>query len=368
MPHYQLTAYHGFEALQDALQQHGLQAETAPAEFFYTQAWFANLAQHGMADDHGRRLLLLLVRDTETGAALCLPLHLSNEGLSSLSNYYSSLFGPITWKQPDLADAALWRALAQPLRQRRPRAPLLTLHPMDTQSACYQGLLVALRQAGYAVDHYACFGNWYLRVAGRRFADYAATLPAALRHSIARGQRRLTRQGDWCIRIHSAHNDAMEAAIESFTQVYQHSWKQPEPHPAFMPNLMRTAAAQGWLRLGVLTLQGQAIAAQLWLLKDGKASIYKLAYVEGFARYSAGSVLTHHLMHHALDVDQVHEVDYLTGDDAYKSDWMSDRRERRGIVAFDLRTSQGLWAASRHFCGKLLRHHRPQADHRPSDT
>jgi CelD/BcsL family acetyltransferase involved in cellulose biosynthesis len=118
---------------------------------------------------------------------------------------------------------------------------------------------------------------------------------------------------------------------------------------------VRTAAAQGWLRLGVLALDGQAIAAQLWLVHDGKASIYKLAYVEGFERYSAGSVLTHALMQHVIDVDQVQEVDYLTGDDGYKQDWMSHRRERRGIVAFDLRTLRGLALAARHVVGKWIK-------------
>ena len=34
------------------------------------------------------------------------------------------------------------------------------------------------------------------------------------------------------------------------------------------------------------------------------------------------------LMRHVIDVDQVREVDFGSGDDAYKKDWMSDRRER----------------------------------------
>jgi len=340
-----------FDALQAALALHGVRAEAQPSEFFYTCAWFSNLAQHGIEANAG--LLLILVRDPNAGSALCLPLQQTTQGLTGLSNYYSSLFGPVVWGQPPPPDTAPWRTLAQHLRQRQPREPVLTLSPMDTESPSYRGLRAALRQAGYAVDHYRCFGNWYVRVAGQRFADYAPTLPSALRNSIARGQRRLTRQGDWNVRIQSQPDDALEAAIAAFVQVYQQSWKQAEPHPEFVPQLIRTAAAQGWLRLGTLTLQGRAIAAQLWLVKDGKASIYKLAYVEGFARYSAGSILTHHLMQHALDVDQVHEVDYLTGDDAYKRDWMRERRERRGIVAFDLRTTKGLWAAGWHFCGKL---------------
>jgi len=41
-------------------------------------------------------------------------------------------------------------------------------------------------------------------------------------------------------------------------------------------------------------------------------------------------VLTAALMQHALDVDRVQTVDYLIGDDAYKREWMSHRREPAG--------------------------------------
>ena len=212
-----------------------------------------------------------------------------------------------------------------------------------------------LQQAGYWTDRFFCFGNWYLTVAQRSFEAYASTLPSALRHSIERGQRRLTKQGTWRIHIHQTANTGLEDAIAQFVQVYNQSWKAPEPTPQFIPQLIRMAASQGWLRLGVLTLDGQAIAAQLWLVKDGKASIYKLAYVKGFEKLSAGSVLTHALMRQVIDVDRVAEVDYLTGDDAYKRDWMSHRRERWGLVAFNPRTLHGLWLAARHFVGKRFK-------------
>ena len=33
-------------------------------------------------------------------------------------------------------------------------------------------------------------------------------------------------------------------------------------------------------------------------------------------------------MAYVIDTDKVAEIDFLTGNDAYKQDWMSDRRER----------------------------------------
>lgn len=344
-----------FGELRNAMAQAKLGQETQASDVFCTLAWFENLAAHGL--DAHTRPMLLLAHVATSGSAVCLPLLATPAGLGSLSNYYSSLYGPLVWGagKVEETDAALWNALALHLRQHAARWPTIVLGPLDEKAPCYQGLLQALRHAGYRVDTYFCFGNWYLCVDGRNFATYARQLPSALRHSIDRGQRRMTRQGAWSIHIQTHNDERLEPAINAFVQVYGQSWKKPEPHPRFIPQLARTAAAQGWLRLGVLELQGRAIAAQLWLVKDGKASIYKLAYVEGFGRYSAGSVLTHALMQHVIDVDHVQEVDYLTGDDAYKQDWMSHRRERRGIVAFDLRTLRGLAAAGRHGIGKWLK-------------
>ena len=66
-------------------------------------------------------------------------------------------------------------------------------------------------------------------------------------------------------------------------------------------------------------------------------------------------VLTAALMKHVMDEDRVSEVDYLSGDDAYKRDWMAQRRERVGLVAFDPHSPRGLLAAARHFAGVWIR-------------
>jgi CelD/BcsL family acetyltransferase involved in cellulose biosynthesis len=71
------------------------------------------------------------------------------------------------------------------------------------------------------------------------------------------------------------------------------------------------------------------------------AYIFKLAYDEAQSRWSAGTVLTAHLLRHALEVDQVVEIDYLSGDDAYKKSWMTVRRERIGLMACNLRSIGG---------------------------
>lgn len=357
----QVKILDNFDDLRTELLRSGLTPQPQPhVDVFCTLPWFENLARFGLeaTDQLPPQCQLLIASDTASGSLVCLPL-LGGATLQSLSNYYSSLYGPLVWQaasgQPPAVAPSTWLAMGRHLRQHRARWPVISLSPLDTDAAFMAPLQSGLAEAGYWTDRFFCFGNWYLAVAQRSFEAYASTLPSALRHSIDRGQRRLSKQGPWGIHLQQTLDASLDASIAQFVQVYHQSWKTPEPTPQFIPQLIRMAAAQGWLRLGVLTLDGQAIAAQLWLVKDGKASIYKLAYVKGFERLSAGSVLTHALMRQVIDEDRVAEVDYLTGDDAYKRDWMSHRRERWGLVAFNPRTLRGLWLAARHFAGRLIK-------------
>ncbi|TDP74622.1 GNAT family N-acetyltransferase [Roseateles toxinivorans] len=322
-------------------------------EVFETAEWFENLREYGFEDPPMTVWMAASNAESAPGVALGLmPVAGQRTGLASLSNYYASLYGPVG----DCRDLppATWRALAQRVRAHAQGA-IVVLQPLDEQGAFAQGMARGLREAGYWVDRFFCFGNWYLRLNGQTYEHYYEQRPSALRHSIERGRRRLDRRGGWSLSIHTGAGEGLAEAIAAFEVVYGQSWKQAEPCPQFMPNLMRLAAAQGWLRLGLLSVDGAPVAAQLWLVYGGKANIYKLAYVQGQERFSPGSVLTAAMMRHVIDTDRVQEVDYLTGDDAYKQDWMGARRERIGLIAFDPLTASGLLAAARHFGARAVK-------------
>ena len=352
-----------FADLRTALAQSSTPLyESAALEVFYSLAWFEVLHLHGLTPV-GQPLAkckLILAIGSNRHHAVCLPL-ISTRTLSSLSNFYSCLYDCLKWSMPGTANAVALPtqhdcdAICQSIVEHAPNCPLITLSPLDAESPFYSHMQTALARAGYWADNFFCFGNWYLQVAQRSFAQYYTSLPSPLRHSIERGQRRLQRQGAWRVEIHQSDAPALGLAIDGFVQVYAQSWKGPEPHPHFIPELIRLTAREGWLRLGILSVGNQPVAAQLWLVKSAKASIYKLAYVTGFERLSVGSVLSQAMMKHVIDVDKVQEVDYLTGDDAYKRDWMSHRRERRGLVAFQPKTAGGLWRAFKHFGSKKIK-------------
>ena len=95
---------------------------------------------------------------------------------------------------------------------------------------------------------------------------------------------------------------------------------------AFLRALAEQEGAAGTLRLGIARKDGRPVAAQLWLVENGEATIHKLAYARGcegaFARHDARQAM----FRRALDVDRVAAIDYGTGDDPYKRDWMAERR------------------------------------------
>jgi len=96
------------------------------------------------------------------------------------------------------------------------------------------------------------------------------------------------------------------------------------------------------------------VAAQLWLVEDGVATIHKLAYAEEAKAMSPGTVLGMEMFRRAIDQDRVREIDYGTGDDAYKRDWMDERRQLWRLVACNPRTPRGMATVVRHKTSALV--------------
>ncbi len=123
--------------------------------------------------------------------------------------------------------------------------------------------------------------------------------------------------------------DSFDAkAWRDYEVVYQSSWKPSEGKPAMLRRFAEQEGAAARLRLGIARSGGRAVAAQFWTVEDGTAFIHKLAHVDEAVPISAGTVLTAALFERVIDTDDVHMVDFGTGDDPYKSMWMEETRTR----------------------------------------
>ncbi len=350
-----LESFDDFAALPQSYSQ--LLDEHA-STFDQTAVWYRSFAEHLLDGDS--RLLLIGVCDADSGRALALlPMRrvtqrlgpFAVDALESLSNYYSAYFAPViaAGADPEAVSQALVGAIAARRRQwtQLDVTPAAPDHPFF--KACD-----ALREYGCRVQRYFRFGNWYLETGGRSFANYLDSMPSRMRSTLTRKSKKLLARADVALEIVTAP-EGVDAAMDAYERVYATSWKHDEPHKLFIRDIARRFAAKGWLRLGVARVGGEVAAAQLWYTYRGTASIFKLAYDPKFQELSVGSVLTMHLMRHALDVDRVTVVDYLCGDDAYKKDWMSHRRERWAVRANPWFSMAGMREAARGLAGRVRR-------------
>jgi hypothetical protein len=335
-----------------ALAARQLNAKVIPDPHLLLE-WFALLVQTAIPED--AQLATHPVSHSKAQSGSFFPFMVladKPKKILALGNFYTPLFGLVNEAE---ADSLQLERLAKQLKSNEKSFSEAYFSPMDPDSTSFVLIKEGFKSGGWLVDDYFCFGNWYQPVETGNFLGYLAKRPSKLKNTLRRAEKNLNQTSGFRLEIIKEADERLLPAIDAYVQVYNQSWKNPEPFPEFIPGLCQMAARNGWLRLGLILLDNVPIAAQLWLVVEKKAFIVKLAYDQKFVKTSAGTVLTGALFRHVIDVDRVEEVDYLMGDDQYKQDWMSQRRERRGIIAFNPRTPLGIAKAVYHFGGKIMR-------------
>jgi hypothetical protein len=345
-----VSIYETLEALPSSYSP--LFDEAAADSFYLSRQWFRTLLATTAND--GDRIRIYGIEDLGAAEAVLIARVPRPEGrmemraLAGFSTVYSPLFSVVS--RPAANVAAMASALATALAgERWDGVHLKALDPAAPAFACLEQ---SLRVRGLIVQPYFGFGNWFEPTAGLSFAEYLARRPAALINTYRRKEKKLGSKRDG-VRF-ALYSDPAEAdeGISAYERVYANSWKTPEPYPGFMPALIRAAARMGALRLGVVWIHDEPVAAQTWITWQGRSTIFKLAHDQRFDALSVGSVLTMWMMRHALDVDHVSEVDFGVGDDPYKRTWLAHRRERWGLLALNPRTAKGLFGIVRHVAGR----------------
>lgn len=307
----------------------------ASENMFFSRPWFENLVATTLENDQS--MLLACVTEEDNMLAI-LPLIQDSDGnWESLSHSYSSLYSLLHAEddQSESAQLKILACLARGLSQQSFRS--LRLKPFDENDGKVLGLQQAMEALGMSCHRGFRFFNWSYAVQGQTFEQYMAKRPGRVRSTIARKQRKLEREQGCEIRLFI--DQEIQQAMADYHSVYKASWKTHEQCGVLIDGLVKHFAKQGWLRLAVLYIQNQPAAAQLWFVVHGKASIFRLAYDVAWKQYSPGSILTKFLMEYVIDTDKVDEIDFLTGNERYKQDWMSQRRGRFELVCANKRKS-----------------------------
>ncbi|KTE22517.1 hypothetical protein ATE67_00795 [Sphingopyxis sp. H050] len=331
--------------------------------------WFDLLTAHGFAGA-GR----VDARGRAGRTTALLPLRIERPGyVAGLTNWYSFAIRPLyvtrgESRRPELKGADIGRktlapglrrgahdagiesnqdaALADLFVKLRSKAAHLSLYPIREDER--QSISAAMRTAGWWVKATSAGDRHWLDLAGLDHDSWWASRPGALRSTV----QRKAKKGIVDIQLLTEFDPGSWAAYE---QIYAASWKPEEGHPALLRAFAEAESARGTFRMGIARIEGVPVAAQFWTVEDGTAFIHKLAHVEDSLKASPGTLLSGALFRHVIEVDGVKRVDFGTGNDAYKRDWMNRYEPLWRIEAFNPSRPAAWGPALKAFARSLLR-------------
>jgi hypothetical protein len=300
--------------------------------------WFTLLEQAGASPE--------IAMACEGDEAVALPLIGNRGGLEGLTNWYA-----FTWSElatPGARREALLARLACDLASRTAR---ITLSKLPDEDGTATRLAAAFRQSGWVVQRDPCDTNHVLDVAGRSFAEYLAARPGPLRTTLKRKARKVE------VELFATFDADAWAAYEA---VYEESWKPAEGDKALLRRFAEAEGVAGRIRFGLARHEGTVVAAQFWTVENKTAWIHKLAHRESAKPLSAGTTLTAALFEQVIDRDRVGRVDFGTGDDPYKRDWMEQVRPRYRLTCWRPESPRNWPALGKAFLRQLVS--QPSAD------
>jgi CelD/BcsL family acetyltransferase involved in cellulose biosynthesis len=170
--------------------------------------------------------------------------------------------------------------------------------------------------------------------------DYLKTRSGRLRQKMNYVSRLFRRAGHH--EIVEYRCDSLDDAIRDLEQVSHRSWKfnagsaiisKPD-NRRFFHFLTRTAAAQGWLRLWMLKIEGQPAAFAYNLEYKGRTYALKIEFDEHYRHFSPSEFLYTHAIKDSFERG-LKEYDWLGTVQPYKMKWTSLSRPHSRILLFN---------------------------------
>jgi hypothetical protein len=327
---YRVSVFTELDLLPDSFKR--LLKENVSASIFGDYSWYENFCEQ-VANLDGEPRFYCLTDQSDQPLGL-LPLWLQQKRqfgmkvnyLTSLANYYSPIFD-LVFNEHLISRGRALEQLFLYLHGSSAEWDFMHVFPVDEMTK--DEILSSSKQNHLAAESYCMTKNWFEKIENG-YQEYMDSIPSKTKNTIKRKRSKLDKNTDWEINIYQKPEDVSQA-LEDYHEVYNHSWKPVEPYPDFLNGLVQSAAENSWLRLGVLSIDNVAVAVQLWLVANNTANIYKLAYRKDARQYSPGTILTGHLVQHTLVEDKVNKIDFLTGKDDFKKDWMTSSRDLYGI-------------------------------------
>lgn len=169
-----------------------------------------------------------------------------------------------------------------------------------------------------------------LPTAGRAWEDYLAGQSRNFREQAGRRRRKLEREH--AVEIALTEDPArLDADFDTLVGLHGARWSDGESEAfagaqdAFHRDFAARALERGWLRLWVMRVDGQAVAAWHGFRFGGVDAFYQSGRDPEWDRASVGFVLMAHTVRLAFE-DGMDEYRFLRGDESYKSRWAAEDR------------------------------------------
>lgn len=291
--------------------------------------------------------------DTQILLAWPLVHNITTKQISSLTSFYSAVAEPIFFEKPN-------------------KVALQALTSQIEKNSLWHSMLLGPLESGLAqesINDYFAFKRIFSESENIYqegivdYQQYYQQRPSQLRNTIKRRQQKLTKLHQYRIEIITTLA-AFSQAFDAYKAIYQQSWKGDEFSYDFIEEVCMAALAENKLRLGLLWVDDEPAAAQLWFLQSfvagdktiaNTASIFKLAYSPKYQKFSVGSLLSLALSEQVITKDKVTCIEFGMGSERYKQDWLISKRSRQVLQVFNHQTFYGKLAIVRQlFIARLV--------------
>ncbi|QLC24089.1 GNAT family N-acetyltransferase [Parasphingopyxis algicola] len=322
-----------FDSLADVMADAGDALDRSQQPSLYDRiAWFEMTSKHCGSDERSPLVARALRGDSAAWLFLC---RTGPRRAEALASWYTLAFDVVRRGEDD----SLLVAIAGALKE----LALIELAPLANPEPIERAFETADWKAVRAVWS----ENWELQPP-KDFESFWEARPGKLRSTVKRKAKKANLE----IAIHRAFDGQ---AWDDYRKVYAQSWKPEEGSWGFMRAFAESEGSAGALRLGIAYRDGAPVAAQLWHVENGRATIHKLAYAENAKSYSPGSILSEAMFRHVIEEDQPDIIDYGTGSEPYKADWMDAPRPLYELKLYNPRQPRAWLPLLRHRFSGLVR-------------
>ena len=244
------------------------------------------------------------------------PLEVKGSKIKFVANFYSPC-SELFFDSQTLTKHEAWRLMLSHLTQLHPNWLSFDIYPLFPKQltplqTITPELPVTVFSYNFSANYTSSFDN---------FDTYWANRSSRLRNTHRR-RAKLANKYKLEFHVHDVCSPELET---DYWQIYQHSWKIQEPSRCFINWLMNWAGQHQILKLGILKIDGEPAAFQLWLLNANCGSIFKLAQDKRFDPLSPGTLLMEHMVKQLSKNFGITKIDFLLGNDDFKALWMDEK-------------------------------------------